>query len=374
MQGLTRWLQGRGLAAVTIATVGFVLGFLCTAAEAAVRPASIIIDADTGEVLQEANADVLNYPASLTKMMTLYLVFEAKRDGKLKLDQQLTVSTHAASRAPSKLGLMPGETIAVRDAILGLVTKSANDAASTVAEALAGSEDAFAERMTAKASVTALLPDGVDFIAGSTLIHIYLTAYYALVSRAQVRPGETVLVTGAAGGVGLACVELARLLEARVIAAVGSPAKSDAVRERGAHEVIDYSSEDVKERVKALTGGEGIDVCVDNVGGKLFATLARLMRWNGRLLPVGFTSGEVPSIPMNLPLLKNYSIVGMFSGAWTERCPDEVERAMEAIMRWVGEGKLRPRVERVLPLERAAEAMSAIADRSVIGRTVLSVR
>ena len=98
------------------------------------------------------------------------------------------------------------------------------------------------------------------------------------------------------------------------------------------------------------------------------------MRWNGRLLPVGFTSGEVPSIPMNLPLLKNYSIVGMFSGAWTERCPDEVERAMEAIMRWVGEGKLRPRVERVLPLERAAEAMSAIADRSVIGRTVLSVR
>ena len=173
---------------------------------------------------------------------------------------------------------------------------------------------------------------------------------------------------------GLACVELARLFEARVIAAVGSPAKSDAVRERGAHEVIDYSSEDVKERVKALTGGEGIDVCVDNVGGKLFATLARLMRWNGRLLPVGFTSGEVPSIPMNLPLLKNYSIVGMFSGAWTERCPDEVERAMEAIMRWVGEGKLRPRVERVLPLERAAEAMSAIADRSVIGRTVLSVR
>jgi NADPH:quinone reductase len=98
------------------------------------------------------------------------------------------------------------------------------------------------------------------------------------------------------------------------------------------------------------------------------------MRWNGRLLPIGFTSGEVPSIPMNLPLLKNYSIVGMFSGAWTERCPGEVARAMEAIMQWVGEGKLRPHVNRVLPLERAAEAMSAIADRSVIGRTVLSVK
>jgi D-alanyl-D-alanine carboxypeptidase len=127
------------------------MGFLCATAEAAVRNASIIIDADTGEVLQEANADVSTYPASLTKMMTLYLVFEAKRDGKLKLDQQLPVSAHAASRAPSKLGLMPGETIAVRDAILGLVTKSANDVASVVAEALGGSEDAFAERMTVKA-------------------------------------------------------------------------------------------------------------------------------------------------------------------------------------------------------------------------------
>ena len=237
-----------------------------------------------------------------------------------------------------------------------------------------GWHGAFAERMTARASTTALLPAGVGFVAGSTLLYMYLTAYYALISRAQARPGETVLVTGAAGGVGLACVELARILDTRVIAGVGSPAKAAVVRDHGADAVIDYSSEDVRERVKALTGGEGVDVCIDNVGGKLFATLARLMRWNGRLLPVGFTSGEVPSIPMNLPLLKNYSIVGMFSGAWTERCPDEVERAMEAIMQWAGEGKLKPHVDRVLPLERAAEAMSAIAGRSVVGRAVLSVR
>jgi NADPH:quinone reductase len=169
-------------------------------------------------------------------------------------------------------------------------------------------------------------------------------------------------------------VELARFLGTRVIAAVGSLAKADVVRDHGADAVIDYSSEDVRERVKALTDDEGVDVCVDNVGGKLFATLARLMRWNGRLLPVGFTSGEVPSIPMNLPLLKNYSIVGMFSGAWTNRCPDEVERAAESIMQWAGEGKIRPHIDRVLPLERAAEAMNAIADRSVVGRTVLSVR
>jgi NADPH:quinone reductase len=236
-----------------------------------------------------------------------------------------------------------------------------------------GWHGAFAERMTAKASITALLPDSVDFIAGSTLLYMYLTAYYALISRAKVRPGETVLITGAAGGVGMACVELARLLNAHVIAAVGSPAKANVVRDHGADAVIDYSSEDVRERVKALTDGEGVDVCVDNVGGKLFATPARLMRWNGRLLPVGFTSGEVPSIPMNLPLLKNYSIVGM-CGAWTNRCPEEVECAMQAIMQWASEGKLKPHVDRVLPLERAAEAMSAIAERSVIGRTVLSVR
>jgi NADPH:quinone reductase len=233
---------------------------------------------------------------------------------------------------------------------------------------------AFAERMTAKETKTARLPDSVDFVAGSTLLHIYLTAHYALVDRAQVRAGETVLITGAAGGVGLACVELARLLGARVIAAVGTTAKAQVVRDHGADAVIDYSIEDLRERVKSLTGGEGVDVCIDNIGGKLFATLARLMRWNGRLLPIGFTSGEVPSIPMNLPLLKNYSIVGVFTGAWTDRCPDEAARAADVVMQWAAEGKLRPYVDRVLPLERAADAMSALADRSVIGRTVLRVR
>jgi NADPH:quinone reductase len=233
---------------------------------------------------------------------------------------------------------------------------------------------AFAEQMTARANRTAFLPESVNFIAGSTLLHIYLTAYCALISRAQVRPSETVLITGAAGGVGLGCVDLARLLGARVIAVVGSLKKADVVRDHGAEAVIDYSSEDVRERVKALTYGEGVDVCIDNVGGKLFGTLARLMRWNGRLLPVGFASGEVPSIPMNLPLLKHYSIVGMFTGAWADRCPNEAARAAETVMQWAGEGKLKPHVDRVLPLERAAEAMSAIADRSVIGRTVLSVR
>jgi NADPH2:quinone reductase len=205
-------------------------------------------------------------------------------------------------------------------------------------------------------------------------MNTYLTAWYALIERARLQAGETVLVTGAAGGVGLACVEIAHLIGARVIAVVGSAAKAAVVRAHGAAEIVDHSCEDVRERVKALAGDKGLDVCVDNVGGARFATLARLMGWNGRLLPIGFTSGEIPSLAMNLPLLKNYSVIGVFVGAWMERYQDEAARATEAIMAWVGEGRLRPQVDRVLPLQRAGEAMSLVANRSAMGRIVLQVR
>ncbi len=232
----------------------------------------------------------------------------------------------------------------------------------------------FAERMVAKESSTTLLPESVDFPTGATILHAYLTAWYALIERARLQAGETVLVTGAAGGVGLACVGIARLLGARVIAIVGSAAKADVVRRYGAEEVIDYSREDVRGRVKALTGGEGLDVCVENVGGTLFTTLSRLMGWNGRLMPIGFTSGEVPSLAMNLPLLKNYSVVGVFIGPWKERFPDNARHAAETVVAWVGEGKLRPHIDRMLPLDSAAEAMSAVANRSTQGRIVLRVK
>ncbi|WFU13803.1 NADPH:quinone oxidoreductase family protein [Bradyrhizobium sp. CB3481] len=233
---------------------------------------------------------------------------------------------------------------------------------------------AFAERMVAKESSVALLPANVDFTVGSTVMNAYLTAWYALIERARLQAGETVLVTGAAGRVGLACVEIAHLIGARVIAVVGSGAKAAMVRTHGAAEAIDHSCEDLRERVKALAGDKGLDVCVDNVGGAHFAILARLMGWNGRLLPIGFTSGEVPSLAMNLPLLKNYSVVGVFVGAWMERYPDEAARAAEAVMAWVGESKLHPRVDRVLPLQRAGEAMSLVANRTAMGRIVLQVR
>ena len=232
----------------------------------------------------------------------------------------------------------------------------------------------FAERMVAKEASTARLPVNVDFAVGSAILNNYLTAWYALIERARLQAGETILVTGAAGGIGLACVELAHLLGARVVAVVGSAAKAALVRKHGADAVINHSCEDVRERVKALTGGEGLDICVDNVGGKLFAILARLMNWGGRLMPIGFTSGEIPSLAMNLPLLKNYSIVGVFIATWTARCPDDASLAAETLMKWVGEGKLCPHIDRVLPLERVGEAMGAIADRSSQGRIVLKVR
>jgi NADPH2:quinone reductase len=232
----------------------------------------------------------------------------------------------------------------------------------------------FAERMVAKESSAALLPGNVDFVVGSTILQSYLTAWYALIERARLQAGETVLVTGAAGGIGLACVELAHLLGARVIAVVGSAAKAAVVRKHGAAEVVDYSHEDVSQRVKDITGGEGLDVCIENIGGTLFTTLARLMRWNGRLMPIGFTSGDIPSLSMNLPLLKNYSIVGVFIGPWKDRFPDDAIRAAETIMAWVSEGKLRPHIDRVLPLEHAAQAMSAIMNRNTQGRIVLRVR
>jgi NADPH2:quinone reductase len=183
-----------------------------------------------------------------------------------------------------------------------------------------------------------------------------------------------VLVTGAAGGVGLAAVDLARHLGLRVIAGVGSDDKADLVRAYGAGDVINYRRENLRERVKAATGGEGVDVCFDNVGGAIFDQMARLMKWGGRLMPIGFTSGQIPSVPMNLPLLKNYSIVGVFTGAWIDKFPDQAVRMNDLIAQLLGEGKIRPHIDRVLPLEQVKEAMRAVADRSVQGRIVLKIR
>ncbi|QOG17368.1 NADPH:quinone oxidoreductase family protein [Bradyrhizobium sp. SEMIA] len=232
----------------------------------------------------------------------------------------------------------------------------------------------YAERMTAKESKTVRLPDGVAFETAATVLHNYGTAYYALVERAQARRGETVFVTGAAGGVGLAAVDLARHLGLRVIAGVGSDDKAALVRSYGAGDVINYRSEDLRDRLKSITSGDGIDVGFDNVGGAIFEQMARLMKWGGRLMPIGFTGGVIPQVPMNLPLLKNYSIIGVFAGAWAEKFPHEAARANDTLMQLLADGQIRPHIDHVLPLEEAGNAMRAVANRTVQGRIVLKIR
>jgi NADPH:quinone reductase len=232
----------------------------------------------------------------------------------------------------------------------------------------------YAERMIAKEWESVRLPAGVAFETAATVLHNYGTAHCALVEGARAQQGETVFVTGAAGGVGLAAVDLARHLGLRVIAGVGSDDKAALVRDYGASDVINYRSEDLRERIKSISGGEGFDIGFDNVGGTIFEQMARLMKWGGRLMPIGFTSGEIPSVPMNLPLLKNYSIVGVFAAAWTEKFPEQSVRMKDTLVELLAEGKIRPHIDRVLPLEQVKEAMRAVADRTVQGRIVLKMK
>lgn len=232
----------------------------------------------------------------------------------------------------------------------------------------------YAEQVVASQQSAARLPAAVDYVTGSVVRHCYGTAYYALVLCAKLQPGETVFITGAAGGVGLAAVDLARHLGARVIAGVGSAEKAAIVREYGAVEVIDYAHEDLRDRIKAATGGKGVDVFFDILGGELFTAMTRLMNWGGRMLPIGFASGAIPSVAMNLPLLKNYSIVGVFWGAWNERFPQASVAADEQVFEWAAQGKLKPHVGAVLPLEQFRTAMEMVQNRKAQGRIVLQVR
>jgi len=232
----------------------------------------------------------------------------------------------------------------------------------------------YGERMLAKEWKSVRLPVDIAFELAATACHNYGTAYYALVDRARAQRGETVFVTGAAGGVDLAAVDLACHLGLRVIAGIGSDDKAALVRDYGAYDVVNYRSGDLRERIKSATGGEGVDICFDNVGGSIFEQMARLMKWDGRLMPIGFTSGQIPSVPMNLPLLKNYSIVGVFAGAWAEKFPDQNARLNDTLMQLLAEEKIRPHIDRIVPLEEAKEALRAVADRTVRGRIALKVR
>jgi NADPH2:quinone reductase len=172
----------------------------------------------------------------------------------------------------------------------------------------------------------------------------------------------------------MAAVDVARQMGATVIAGTSSAAKSEAARQQGAAHAIDYSCEPVRDRLLELTQGRGVDVYFDNVGGSLFGTVSRAMAWGGRMLPIGFTSGEVPSLAMNLPLLKNYSVVGCYWGAWAERQPQQSLAADEQILAAVARGHLRPQVSDVLPMSSFADGLQRLARRQVMARIVLRVK
>lgn len=229
----------------------------------------------------------------------------------------------------------------------------------------------MAERMVAPERNVVKLPEGIGFEVGSTVRYAYGTARYALETRAQLRPGETVFVSGAAGGLGMAAVDLARMMGATVIAGTGSAAKGAAALRHGAAHAIDYSCEPVRDRLLELTEGRGVDVYFDNVGGALFGAVSRAMAWGGRMLPIGFTSGEIPSLAMNLPLLKNTSVVGCYWGAWVEREPQQGRAADERLFAAVAQGLLRPQVADVLPMRSFADGLQRLARRQVTGRVVL---
>jgi len=180
-------------------------------------------------------------------------------------------------------------------------------------------------------------------------------------------------VLGAAGGVGLAAIEIGKILGARVIACASSDDKLAVCRAHGADDTINYAIEDLRERIKAITGGKGVDVVYDPVGGPYTEPALRSIAWRGRLLVVGFAAGEIPKIPLNLTLLKGCAIVGVFWGEFTKREPESFAAAMAKLGRWYGEGRLKPHISATLPLERAAEALTLMAERKVKGKVVLTV-
>ena len=230
----------------------------------------------------------------------------------------------------------------------------------------------FAERVAVAARSLQPVPEAMSFVEASGISTTYGTSYYALQQRAALQPGETLLVTGAAGGVGIAAVQLGKAMGARVIAAASSEQKLSVARDSGADELIDYSDGQLKDKVKALTGGKGADVIYDPVGGALFDQCLRCINWYGRILVIGFAAGDIPKAPINLILLKSCQVVGVFYGAWSARAPDENRANFRDILAFHAAGKIKPVVGGVHPLENYAKALNDLAQRRAIGKIVVT--
>jgi NADPH2:quinone reductase len=232
---------------------------------------------------------------------------------------------------------------------------------------------AFAEEVKTEASRLIPLPPNMDFVTGAAFLLTYGTTDHALRDRAALAAGETLLVLGAAGGVGLAAIEIGKALGARVIAAASSEEKLAVCREHGADATINYATEDFRERTKALTDGKGPDVIYDPVGGPYSEPAFRSIAWRGRHLVVGFAAGEIPKLPLNLALLKGASVVGVFWGDFARREPKQFAASVAQLGKWFAQGKLKPHVDQTMPLDKAREALNLMAARKVKGKLVLTV-
>jgi NADPH2:quinone reductase len=232
---------------------------------------------------------------------------------------------------------------------------------------------AFAEEVKTEVSRLVALPQGMDFVTGAAFLLTYGTSDHALRDRGALKAGETLLVLGAAGGVGLAAIEIGKALGARVIACASSEDKLAVCKSHGADATINYAAEDLRGRISALTDGRGVDVVYDAVGGPYTEPAFRSLAWRGRLLVVGFAAGEIPKLPLNLALLKGAAAVGVFWGDFAKREPQAFAESVRQLAGWFRAGKLKPHVSETLPLQKAADALKLMAARQVKGKVVLTV-
>ncbi|HLJ63198.1 MAG TPA: NADPH:quinone oxidoreductase family protein [Stellaceae bacterium] len=230
----------------------------------------------------------------------------------------------------------------------------------------------FAQEVLAKEERIIPIPPGMDFIPASAFLLTYGTSLHALKDRAHLSEGETLLVLGAAGGVGIAAIEIGKAMGAKVIACASSQEKLDLCREHGADETINYTTENLRDRVRALTKDKGVDVVYDAVGGPYSEPALRSIAWEGRFLVVGFAAGDIPRIPLNLPLLKSCSVVGVFWGAFLQRDQATTAAHLSDLVTLYASGKVHPHISATYPLERAGEALQAMMERRVKGKIVIT--
>tara|TARA_B110000483_G_scaffold241591_1_gene325018 strand:- start:4414 stop:5394 length:981 start_codon:yes stop_codon:yes gene_type:complete len=230
----------------------------------------------------------------------------------------------------------------------------------------------FAEELIVDQSRTVMISDKMDFEKASAFVLTYGTSYHALKDRAKLLPGETLLVLGASGGVGIAAIQLGKAMGATVIAAASNAEKLSVCKDNGADHLINYAESDLRQSVKEITQGRGVDVVYDPVGGSFSEKALRDMSWGGRFLVVGFAAGEIPKVPLNLPLLKGCSVVGVFWGEFTKREPALNKKNNQELMALFDQGRISPHIHKVYPLERASEALNELLQKRVMGKVVLS--